>query len=126
MLSFNPIYLYVYKKRVYFLSNVKITTPPPSPTSPWKKLPPLSQQLPSKIKVLSSSPLLKIWLDVQPPPLPPQEKGRRVHTMESMWQLLSLVASCHNSGGIGGKAKVLVLTKVMSKGDDRIIVQSSH
>ena len=41
-----------------------------------------------------------------------------------MGQLLSLVASCHNFVRIGGKA--LVLLKVMSKGDDRIIVQISN
>ena len=40
----------------------------------------------------------------------------------AMGQLLSLVANCHTSGRIGGKAKDLVLAKVMSKGDDRIIV----
>ena len=43
-----------------------------------------------------------------------------------MVQLLFLVASCHNSGRIGRKAKALVLTKFMSKWDDRIIVQSSN
>ena len=37
----------------------------------------------------------------------------------------SLVAS-HNSGRIGGKAKALVLVTVMSKGDDRAIVQLSN
>ena len=36
-----------------------------------------------KVKVLSSPPFLKIWLEVQPPPLPPQHKGGGggVHTM---------------------------------------------
>ena len=43
--------------------------------------------------------------------------------IQAMGQLLSLVASCHNSRRIGGKAKALILAKVMSKGDDRIIVQ---
>ena len=40
-----------------------------------------------------------------------------------MRHFLSLVASYHNSGRIGDQAKALVLMKVMSKGDDRIIVQ---
>ena len=43
-----------------------------------------------------------------------------------MGQLLSLVANYHNSARVGGKAKALVLANVMSKGDDRIIVQSSN
>ena len=43
-----------------------------------------------------------------------------------MGQLLSLVASCYNFVRIGGKAKDLVLVKVMSKGYDRIIVQLSN
>ena len=46
--------------------------------------------------------------------------------IQAMGQLLSLVASCHISGRIGGKAKALVLVKVKNKGDDRIIVQSSN
>ena len=46
--------------------------------------------------------------------------------IKAMGQLLSLVASCHNFVRIGGKAKALVLLKVMSKGDDRIIVQLSN
>ena len=40
-----------------------------------------------------------------------------------MRHFLSLVASYRNSGRIGDQAKALVLMKVMSKGDDRIIVQ---
>ena len=43
-----------------------------------------------------------------------------------MGELLSLVANCHNSGRTGSKATALVLAKVMSKRDDRIIVQSSN
>ena len=46
--------------------------------------------------------------------------------LQAMGQLLSLVANCHNSCRIGGKAKALVLAKVMNKGDGRIIVQSSN
>ena len=46
--------------------------------------------------------------------------------MQAMGELLSLVASCHISRRIGGKAKALVLPKVKSKRDDRIIVQSSN
>ena len=46
--------------------------------------------------------------------------------IQAMGQLLSLVLSCHISGRIGGKAKVLVLVNVKSTGDDRIIVQSSN
>ena len=34
----------------------------------WKKSPPLSQQPPLKVEVLSSPPFLKIWLEAQPPP----------------------------------------------------------
>ena len=33
---------------------------------PWKKVIPLSQQPPLKVKVLSSPPILKIWKEVQP------------------------------------------------------------
>ena len=40
-----------------------------------------------------------------------------------MRHFLSLVASYRNSGRIGDQAKALVLMKVLSKGDDRIIVQ---
>ena len=36
--------------------------------------------------------------------------------IQAVGQLLSLVASCHISGRIGGKAKDLVLAKVKSKG----------
>ena len=43
-----------------------------------------------------------------------------------MVQLLSLVASCHNFVRIGSKTKTLVLLKVTSKKDDRIIVQLSN
>ena len=43
-----------------------------------------------------------------------------------MEQLLSLVASYHIFGRIGGKAKALVLAKVKSKANDRIIVESSN
>ena len=46
--------------------------------------------------------------------------------IQAMGQLLSLVLSCHISGRIGGKAKILVLANVKSTGDDRIIVQSSN
>ena len=46
--------------------------------------------------------------------------------IQAMGQLLSRVASCHNCGRIGGKAKAFVLVKVMSKGDDKIIVQLSN
>ena len=43
-----------------------------------------------------------------------------------MGQLLSLVASCYIIGRIGGNAKALVLVKVMSEGDERIIVHLSN
>ena len=43
-----------------------------------------------------------------------------------MGQLLSMVASCHVSGRLGGKIKALVIAKVKSKEDDRIIVQSTN
>ena len=46
--------------------------------------------------------------------------------IRTMGQFFSLVASCHNSGKIGGKAKALVLVKAFSKKDDRIIVQLSN
>ena len=46
--------------------------------------------------------------------------------IQAMGQLLSLVASYHNFVRIGGKATALVLLKVMSKGNDRIIVQLSN
>ena len=36
---------------------------------PEKKSPPLSQQPPLKVEVLSSTPFLKIWLQAQPPAL---------------------------------------------------------
>ena len=43
--------------------------------------------------------------------------------IQAMRHFLSLVASYRNSGRIGDQAKALVLMKVMSEGDDRIIVQ---
>ena len=46
-----------------------------------KKSPPLSQQPPLKVEVLSSPPFLKIWLEVQPPLPPPQQKGEGLHTI---------------------------------------------
>ena len=46
--------------------------------------------------------------------------------VQAMGQILSLVASCHTFVRIGGKAKASVLLEVMSKGDDRIIVQLSN
>ena len=46
--------------------------------------------------------------------------------IQAMRQLLSLVLSCHISGRIGGKAKILVLVNIKSTGDDRIIAQSSN
>ena len=45
--------------------------------------------------------------------------------MQAMGQLISLLASSHDSSRIVGKAKALVLAIVKSQGDDRIIVQSS-
>ena len=47
----------------------------------WKKSPPLSQQLPPKVEVLSSHPrpnFLKIWLEVQSPTPTPSIKGKEV------------------------------------------------
>ena len=46
--------------------------------------------------------------------------------IQVMGQLLSLVLSCHNSGRIGGKSRALVLVKVLTKGDDGIILQLSN
>ena len=46
--------------------------------------------------------------------------------IQAMGQLLSLVASYHNFVRISGKAKALVLLKVMTKGDYKIIVQLSN
>ena len=37
--------------------------------------------LPLKVEVLSSPPFLKIWLEVQPPLPPPQQKGEGLHTI---------------------------------------------
>ena len=42
-----------------------------APPSPQKSHPPLSQQPPLKVEVLSSPPFFKIWLEAQPPPPPP-------------------------------------------------------
>ena len=42
----------------------------------WKKSPPLFQQHPLKVEVLSSHPFSKVWLEVQPPP--PAERGYTV------------------------------------------------
>ena len=47
---------------------------------PEKSHPPLSQQPPLKVEVLSSPSFLKIWLEVQPSP--PQQKGEGVHTIQ--------------------------------------------
>ena len=50
-----------------------------NPSPPLKKVNPLFPTNPLiKIKVLSSPPFLKIWLEVQPPP---PQKGGKVHTM---------------------------------------------
>ena len=51
------------------------------PFRPRKKLPPLSQQPPLKIEILSSSspPVLKIWLEAKATPHPLVERG--VHFM---------------------------------------------
>ena len=49
---------------------------PPLPFHPRKKLPPLFQQPPLKIEILSNpAPLLKIWLEAKATPHPLLEMG---------------------------------------------------
>ena len=58
----------------------------PSP-SPWKKVIPLFPSNPSlKVEVLSRPPFLKIWLEVQPPLLPPPAERGGGYTL---WTMLS-------------------------------------
>ena len=66
------VFLVIKYSRVWFIFYLKIATPPE------KSHPSLFQQPPLKTEALSRPPFLKIWWEVQSPPLSPPAEAERV------------------------------------------------